>query len=396
MADDDKSTRKPRMRKFGTILQQQKPSGRPAWRARWFEGRTGRRMERTFDTEKEARRFLAEVETRLLTGSYSTPPRADQVRTDPVPVDQPLPAFCDHAKEVLDQKIAPVRAPATVDLYQANLKALTRFFGRRHAGNGQIPPKRLDEITPSAFQDYRAWRLGAGGPASPATVNREQQFVSVILNMAVVDGIIEVNPLRGLKKLREPRKPRRFFEKEEVAALLNACDKHFRPLVLAALFTGARFGELRALRWQDINLDTGKIELFRSKVGNADRLDIHPELVKELGRLKKSRPKADPSDFIFLSRRNTPWVNIRKSWSRAMKAAKLHGRDGLTFHSLRHTFATFFLDGGGAVTDLRAQLGHAELSTTQRYAALVNQRRRDSVFSLDYGPPPKVRTKPAR
>ena len=227
-------------------------------------------------------------------------------------------------------------------------------------------------------------------------MNREQQFVSVILNMAVVDGILEENPLRGLKKLREPRKPRRFFEKEEVAVLLKACDKHFRPLVLAALFTGARFGELRALRWQDVNLDTGKLELFRSKVGNADRLDLHPVLVKELGRLKKSRPKAGPSDFIFLSRRRTPWVNIRKSWDRAMKAAKLHGRDGLTFHSLRHTFATFFLDGGGAVTDLRAQLGHAELSTTQRYAALVNQRRRDSVFSLDYGPSPKARSKPDR
>lgn len=353
-------------------------------------------MERTFDTEKEARKFLAEVETRLLTGSYSTPPRANQVDNDPLPAIQALPAFCDHAKEVLENRIAPVRAPATVDLYQANLKALTRFFGPRRHDCGQIPPKRLDEITPSAFQDYRAWRLGVGGPASPATVNREQQFASVILNMAVVDGIIEENPLCGLKKLREPRKPRRFFEKEEVAALLKACDKHFRPIVLAALFTGARFGELRGLRWQDVNLATAKLELFRSKVGNADRLDLHPVLVKELGRLKKSRPTAGPSDFIFLSRRSTPWVNIRKSWNRAMKAAKLDGRDGLTFHSLRHTFATFFLDGGGAVTDLRAQLGHVELSTTQRYAALVNQRRRDSVFSLDFGPPPEPRSKTDR
>ncbi len=61
-------------------------------------------------------------------------------------------------------------------------------------------------------------------------------------------------------------------------------------------------------------------------------------------------------------------------------------RAGLTSHSLRHSFATHFLTGGGNVRDLQAQLGHSRLETTQRYADLVSERRRAGVLALDFAP----------
>ena len=62
-------------------------------------------------------------------------------------------------------------------------------------------------------------------------------------------------------------------------------------------------------------------------------------------------------------------------------------RAGLTLHSLRHSFATHFLQNRGAVTDLQQQLGHAELSTTQIYAASLSGRRRAAVMAMDFTAP---------
>jgi site-specific recombinase XerD len=66
----------------------------------------------------------------------------------------------------------------------------------------------------------------------------------------------------------------------------------------------------------------------------------------------------------------------------ALRGAGLEGRDGLTFDSLRHSFATHFLEGGGAVTDLQQQLGHADLATTQIYAASLSEWRRSAALVM--------------
>jgi site-specific recombinase XerD len=60
---------------------------------------------------------------------------------------------------------------------------------------------------------------------------------------------------------------------------------------------------------------------------------------------------------------------------------------GLCYHSLRHTFAVHFLEGGAAVPDLQGLLGHADLTTTQIYARMVDSRTRESLLALDYGAP---------
>jgi integrase len=211
----------------------------------------------------------------------------------------------------------------------------------------------------------------------------------------VRDGLLVANPLAGLRMEREERRVRRYLGKLEIGRLILACDEWLRPLVVAALFTGARGGELKALKWGDVNVEEGKIALYRSKTRRGDHLDLHPVLADELRRVRAAiiaAKKADPEhpgvkadEFVFLNRDGTPYRDVRKAWARAIETAGLSGREGLTFHALRHTFATHFLSNGGAVTDLQAQLGHSKLATTQVYAAMVNERRRDTVLALDYG-----------
>ena len=272
------------------------------------------------------------------------------------------------------------------------MKALSSFYGPRDGRRGAL----LDEVTAASFLDYRAFRRTASNhptgkqtTVSAATCNRDQQFACRVLNEAVVDRHIAANPLAGLKKLKEPRKPRRYLTKDEIVAVIDHAPKWFRPLVVAALYTGARKCELTRLRWSDIDFDGGKIALYRPKVGNADAIDLHPLVAEELTALRARREKrktVKDTDFVFLSRRGGPFTNVSRSWEITLERAGLAGREGLTFHSLRHTHATHFLEGGGAISDLQAQLGHAAVSTTQIYAAAVNERRRATVLAMDFRP----------
>jgi integrase len=164
-----------------------------------------------------------------------------------------------------------------------------------------------------------------------------------ILNEAVLDGHLAKNPIAGMKKLREVSRQRRYLTKEELGALIANCPEHFKPFLVTAAYTGARKGELTRLRWSDLDFESGKIALYRPKVGNADWIDMHPAVERELGRLKTARTewlreegkKLAPEDHVFLSRHGTPFVEIRRSWVLALKAAGLDGRQGLTPHSLR-------------------------------------------------------------
>ncbi|MCE9637840.1 MAG: site-specific integrase [Planctomycetes bacterium] len=385
----ERPRRSKRRRRFGYVFSRRWASGRKTWSAQWFDqSQGGKRVTRHFDAESDANEFLDELERQILAKVYVTPPTAaETMHMEPVAVAPVVPTLVSYAADLVKLRLAASLAVNTLNLYSSNLLALSAFYGERRGR----PALRLDEITVKSFLDYRAVRRtlrnspdGRGGSVSAATVNRDQQFLCRVLNEAVVDGHLAANPLIGLKKLKEPRKPRRYLTKAEIALVLEHAPPRFRPLVLAALYTGARKCELTRLRWSDLDFENGKIALFRQKVGNADMLDLHPTLGAELKRLRAKRKDAEDTDFIFLSRRGVAFTNISRSWELAIAGAGLTGR-GLTFHGLRHAFATFYLSGGGAVTDLQMQLGHADLSTTQRYAACLSERRRATVMAMSFG-----------
>jgi integrase len=392
-----------RRRRFGRVFVRRWASGRKTYSAQWYDQTRGRRVTRHFDSEKLAKEFLGELERQVLAKVYETPPTQAQARSMPLAEEAPeVPRFIEYAETLLRKRLVATLAPSTCQLYSANLLALASFYGAR---DGRAA-RRLDEIDVASFLDYRAFRRstrnhpdGRGGTVSAATVNRDQQFLSRVLSEAVLDGHLARNALAGLRKLKEPRQPRRWLSKEEIATLIAKSSKRFRPLVVAAVTTGARKCELTRLRWGDVDFSAGKIAIFRQKTGTSDSLDLHPLLARELLALKARRGKKRPvkdADPIFLSRRGVAFTNVSRSWELAVEAAGLAGREGLTFHSLRHSFATWFLSDGGAVTDLQAQLGHADLATTQRYAAAISERRRASVMAMEFAarPTPARATKP--
>ena len=404
MSDKRGRTRARRKRRFGYVFERKWPSGRTNYCAQWFDQtQGGKRVTRHFDAEREANDFLDELERQVLAKVYVTPPTvAETLKLEPIEQPPTLPTFVEYAQTLLTKRLAATLAPNTVDVYEANLRALSAFYGPRDGRGGA----RLDEVTAASFLDYRAFRrttnhhpTGTQKGVSAATVNRDQQFACRVLNEAVVDRHIAANPLAGLKKLKEPRKPRRYLTRDEIAAVIEHAPRWFRPLVVAGVYTGARKCELTRLRWSDIDFDGGKIALYRPKVGNADAIDLHPDVAEELKALRARREKrkeVKDTDHVFLSRRGGPFTNVSRSWEITLERAGLAGREGLTFHSLRHSHATWFLSNGGSITDLQAQLGHAAVSTTQIYAAAVNERRRATVLAMDFRPAGKATKKSKR
>jgi integrase len=160
--------------------------------------------------------------------------------------------------------------------------------------------------------------------------------------------------------------------------------------VLGALLTGARLGELLRLKWGDIDFSRKPISLFRPKTGTADSIALHPTLGAALKQAKDERAKdgkriVSDREPLFLSRDGKPYKYPTSAWRFALKRAGLAEREGLVFHSLRHTTATAYLEGGAAITDLQHLLGHQSVSTTQIYAGMVDKRARTSLEALGFG-----------
>ncbi len=172
------------------------------------------------------------------------------------------------------------------------------------------------------------------------------------------------------------------LSKSECAQLLDACDPHLRVFCLAALLTGARPCELRAVTWGDASFGNQTITIFRTKVGVGDAIPLHPELARELKALKKRRGRVADDEFVFISSKGRPNWDHRWSWRKALERAGLHRRKGLTLYSLRHSFATHYLERGSPA-DLQALLGHASYATTERYVRAVSARARAGVEALD-------------
>jgi integrase len=381
-----KTERTKRRRRFGRIYSRKWASGRRTWAAVWFCRVERRRLTRS---------FLAELEKRKLAAVYEVPPTIAQAARQEdeaaaatrVPEKPPVPTLIAYAQTIIDKRFEPVLAAGTIGVYRAALRAWRDWFGEKD-GRAAL---RLDAVTPAVWADYRAWRAtsrnsthGTATAVGPRTLNADLQCMVRILGEAVVDGHLAANPLAGTKKLREPKRPRRYLSLDEIATLLAKCPKRFKPLLTTALFTGCRKSELVALRWHDVDFDSGKLTVFRSKTGTSDQLDLHPDAAKELKRLKKTRPDGKGDDFVFTSTHGTPFVDVRKSWNAALAAAEIEARPGLTFHATRHSFASWFLTNGGAVSDLMKQLGHSKMETTQIYADAISERRRATVLSLGF------------
>ncbi|HSA05983.1 MAG TPA: tyrosine-type recombinase/integrase [Candidatus Gastranaerophilales bacterium] len=242
---------------------------------------------------------------------------------------------------------------------------------------------KIGDISPSLIEKYRASRKNTpkknSKPLSNATINREIAILSKMLSIAVKNGWLAINPCRCIKKLREDTKMERFLQREEEEKLLYFCtgtQEYMKPILVCALHTGMRRGEIFNLKWGNVNLQEGFITVTKTKSGKDRKIPISSTLKSYFEELIKKQV----NEYVFPSPiTGKPYNTIRKGFELLCKKA---GIKNLRFHDLRHTAATRMVALGVELVIVQDILGHANITTTMRYAHPVPERKKMAIEAL--------------
>lgn len=241
----------------------------------------------------------------------------------------------------------------------------------------QLGDVELEAIEPEDLERYKQVRLSK---AKPATVNRELAlFKHFVRYAAQRDWVGEARAaqLRRVALLKEPPGRVRDLTPDEESRLLAKCAARTRAIVVAALLTGMRQGEIIGLRTEQVHLDAREIILTRTKSNRVRRVPIAESLVPVL----EKALAASRSGFVFENRLGQPYTacGLRCLFNRARKEAKL---GDFRFHDLRHACATALRRTGADLDVIRRILGHSTLAMTLRYAHVSDELMRDAVAAL--------------
>lgn len=217
----------------------------------------------------------------------------------------------------------------------------------------------------------RVWRSKGKTPSS-ASINRHHTCLSALFKWAEEARFLPrgyPNPARFIKRRREHAGVVRFLSEDERRRLLEATKiskwDRLYLLVLMALVTGARMGELTRLTWGDIDWSRQVAHVRQSKNGESRALPLTAGVIEELRRLESKR--LDRLIFASRVRPKQPY-NVQMPWAAAVRAA---GLKHFRFHDLRHTCGSYLAQSGASLLEIADVLGHRDLKMTRRYSHLT-------------------------
>lgn len=229
-------------------------------------------------------------------------------------------------------------------------------------------------ITPELIGKERQRLLETPTPQkkkrTTATVNRYMASLSLLFSYAVKQlHWISESPCASLIKLKESPGRDRILTPNEIDRLLSACRKsrslYLYPIVLIALTTGARQGEILNLEWKHIDFDNKLAYLKETKNGRPRSISLSEPVLDELRQLKEKRASLKP--LVFSSKTAFGRIDIKKAWQTALRIA---GIEKFRAHDMRHTFATLAAGQGASNLELATAMGHRTLQMLLRYTHL--------------------------
>ena len=235
----------------------------------------------------------------------------------------------------------------------------------------KAPPRRFSGLDADGQPIFKAGKA----KRAPATVNRYGAALGAVLTWAVRRRIAPkgfIHPCRSIARRTENNSHTRFLSDDECRRLLVACKASKWPklylLVLLALTTGARRGELTAMRWKDFDFAGKVVTVDRTKNGDPKVLPLVPSVVEQLERFRA----ADASLVFASASRPTQAYGFEPRWQAALSEAEIRK---FRFHDCRHSCASMLARQGATLLEIGDLLGHRQVSVTARYAHLASGHR---------------------
>jgi len=310
----------------------------------------GQRRSLKTTSKKVAQTILKDLEVKVAKGEFlgvQEPPK--------MIFDKLCEEYLDYAK-----------AHKTAQSYRRDQTSIKNLLGTFR----DLP---IVKITPHMVERYMEMRKDE---VKPATINRELSCIKNMFTKAVHWELLKENPLRSVRKFREPAGRVRYLNDNEIKKLLYCCPQHIKPIVITALNTGMRQGEILQLKWQDIDMVNREINVRTSKNHESRTIPVNSVLYSTLLQLPQN---PQPDGYVFLGKHGKPIRSLHNAWKRALRRARI---DDFRFHDLRHTFASHLAMQGISVRIIQELLGQKTILMTMRYTHLSNKPLRNAVDKL--------------
>lgn len=257
--------------------------------------------------------------------------------------------------------------------------------------------KRLNEITSFDLERLKS-DLSKGGLA-PATIKHCLVLIRQIYNKAIAWGLYQgVNPVKGVKMPLVQNQRTRFLSHKEAAQLLSelkamqTLDLH--DMALLSLYTGLRAGEIFNLRGYDLDFQNDIVSMPQGMKGylritdSKNKMTRHAYMTNTIKEMLTRRKPDAPEKLVFPDRHGKKIAAVSQSFKKVVK--RLGFNDGITdrrqqvtFHTLRHTFASWLALQGESLITIRDLLGHRTTQMTERYSHLIEDHKRTAAARLE-------------
>ena len=341
------------------------------------DGRVQRVRQSGFVSSGDAQKAEAKARLRLEDGIAIKSKRNPK---EPKEEKQPSKNFAEFADEFMRDYAEVNNAPSTIASKKVILtKFLKPFFGKMN----------LDQIGTEDIDRFVAQHKGTGARAN--TIRNYLRVLRRILSLACEYGLLNRVPkLHKVQDDEDEKDEFKFLTFEQTERLLTGArpEPEWWTMILLALKTGMRQGEILALRWDHVDLDRGVIHVRRSVWEGTEKRpkgkksrDIPISAVRDA--LIQHRHERGPYVFCDAEGKQFTKQHCRRPLKRALARA---GLPHFGWHSFRHTFASHLVMKGVPLPAIQQLLGHSTITVTMRYAKVSKDVKNDAIALLD----PKV------
>lgn len=261
----------------------------------------------------------------------------------------------------------------TYENWQSSYKQLKKFIGTDELQFSKIDKKFCED-----FKQYlKSATMATGEPLSSATIASYFSKFRAVLKQAVKQKIISFNPAEDVETPRAKSPKREYLTEEELKAAANAECRYpvLKNAFMFSCLTGLRWSDVQKLTWAEVvKTDTGwRVDFHQKKTDGLQYLDIPDNALQYLGEREADEER------VFKGLKYSSYMNVAlQRWMMEAGITK-----NITFHCARHTYAILQLQYGADIYTVSKLLGHANLKTTQIYADIIDQKRREAANRLN-------------